>query len=261
MTLPVWRAIMEKRLTQVPAARPPDCQDEVFPGNALSQVVCELRFPIVIDLVDGLPREFQKEVRSHFPHYNRSWVLEFEPGAVDATREPRYEFLSRDKDWKVSLKPTAISLETSNYTSFNDFEKRLVAVVTAAASRLPLLFFTRIGLRYINSFPLLSESNSPDYWVNANLLAPLQLAELSGANRFWQEISGIHEAGGSYFLRHGFGVIDNLGYILDIDVSMEGVETDAAVSQVKHFKAIAKRIFLDSVSENALKWLRQFNRG
>ena len=237
--------------------RLPDAQDEVFPGNALSQVVCELRFPIVIDLIDGLPPQLQKELRTHFPHYNRSWVLEFEPGAVDATREPRYEFLSRDKDWKVSLKPTAISLETSNYISFNDFRNKLEAVVAVATSRLPLLFFTRIGLRYINSFPLSDDAKGPDYWVDPKLLAPLQLTELSAANRFWQEISGVHEAGGSYFLRHGYGILDNIGYILDIDVSMEGVEIDAAISQVERFKAIAKRIFLDSVSDNALKWLRQ----
>jgi len=241
----------------VPGNPRPASLEEVFPSNALSQVVCELRFPIVIDLIESLPLEFQKTVRPLFPHYNRNWVLEFEPGAVDATREPRYEFWSRDQTWKVSLKPTAISLEATGYTSFDEFKERLSAVIEAATSSLDLLFFTRVGLRYINNFPLPNESQAHQTWVNPRLLAPLQLEELSGANRFWQEISGDHEAGCTYFLRHGYGISEGFGYILDIDISLEGVEITSAIPEVTRFREVAKRIFLDSISEHALKWMRE----
>lgn len=230
--------------------------EEVFPNNALSQVVCELRFPIVIDLIESQPLSFQKEVRRIFPHYNRNWVLEFEPGAVDATREPLYEFESRDQAWKVSLKPTAISLEASDYKSFDEFEERLSAVLGAATSSLDLLFFTRVGLRYINHFPLSGESQVHQEWVRPQLLAPLQLVELHKVNRFWQEVRGTHETGSTYLLRHGCGISDDIDYTIDIDISLSGVETANAILEIRKFKEIAKRIFLDSISDYALNWLR-----
>jgi uncharacterized protein (TIGR04255 family) len=144
----------------------------------------------------------------------------------------------------------------TGYTCFNEFKERLSAVIEAATSSLDLLFFTRIGLRYINNFPLSSENQSQQSWVNPQLLAPLQLEELSGANRFWQEISGENEAGCAYFLRHGYGISEGIGYILDIDISLDGIEIGRAIPEVTRFREIAKRIFLDSISDYALQWLR-----
>lgn len=230
--------------------------DEIFPRNTLIQVVCELRFPAIIDLIERLPESFQNELRTHFPHYNRNWVLEFEPGAVDATREPRYDFLSRDKLWTVSLKPTAISLQTKSYSDFSEFKAKLEVMINAAKSNFELLFFTRVGLRFINKLPVKDEQRDWGHWVNPQLLAPLQLEEFTDTDRFWQEISGSRDGGTSYFLRHGLGVSDDTGYIIDIDISSEDVEIDDALGQVIKSRAIAKRIFLASISEKTLGWLR-----
>lgn len=240
---------MKKELAEAEA-------DEIFPRNNLAQVVCELRFPVILDLMESLPHGFQKDLRNSFPHYNRNWVLEFEPGAVDATREPRYEFLTRDKQWKVSLRPTAISLETLNYQSFSEFQGSLEAMFDAAKTNLDLLFFTRVGLRYINKIPAVDDSTDWTHWINPRLLAPLQLEQFGSPSRFWQELNGTVHNATSYYLRHGYGVSDRAEYIIDIDISLEGVEINSALDEITKFRSIAKRIFVASITEHTLAWLR-----
>lgn len=137
------------------------------PRNAIQVAVCELRFPTLPELEERPPVVLQKRLRKTYPHSEPGTTVSIGPLAIQ--QEKRFLFKSKRRDWTVAFRASALSIETTAYTDFLDFRARLTSLLDATTSLIDSDFFTRIGLRYINTIPISGALNG---WINPMLVAP-----------------------------------------------------------------------------------------
>ncbi len=131
--------------------------DDVHLANApLREVICQVRFPIILSIAREEPAEFQDRIRERFP------VLEIERGFAIQMKgtqpEPRidarpsiYSFHDPGKTCSASLGPDFYALSTTAYNRWQDFSENLAYLSKAVQDLYQIPYATRIGLRYINS--------------------------------------------------------------------------------------------------------------
>ncbi|MCW8933727.1 MAG: TIGR04255 family protein [Gammaproteobacteria bacterium] len=232
-----------------------------YKTNFIKTAVCELRFPTLLELENTPPIKFQTALRKQYPYYSEEHGLSIGLGSSSAGGK-RYLFESKKRDWTISLKSSSISLETNKYTDFEDFYERFDLMLKAIGNLLDTDFFTRVGLRYINSVPLPSNNmdrSDIDKWINPVLVAPLKGDELGSLKTFHCEISGSVEDGG-YTFRHGFAPPNNqdrdaLSYMLDYDYFKDGVEYDDVLAIIKKFNVQNFSFFKWSLGNKSIEAL------
>lgn len=217
---------------------PPPVNPVRYQRNFITNAVCELRFPTLLELETRAPKDFQAKIRKLYPFYENQFI---EPiGAPEgASYEQRYLFRSKDKNWTVSVSSSTISIETSHYSEFDEFFGRLSSLLESAREMIDSDFFTRVGLRYINSIPVSDES--PDGWINSDLILPLT-SGIFGAVQSSATIIQGNLKDGQYSMRHGLKSNnievekgDLLQYALDFDYYKENVEFTEVLQLVKAF--------------------------
>jgi uncharacterized protein (TIGR04255 family) len=211
-----------------PAASPrqlsvPQVAREHYARNFIRQAVCELRFPTIFEIDDKRPpAAFWNAVRRVFQTHDLINKVNLGPAKVE--HGSAHRFTSPKGRWTAVLRSSSVSLETSQYSSFEDFEQNLRVIVNAASQMIDSEFYTRIGLRYINLLPTGDEG--VDGWVNPVLVAPLVTGVLGDSSEFAGQVRGNTACGGYYF-QHGFGVDQAVnsskGYVLDFDFYCDDV--------------------------------------
>lgn len=123
----------------------------------LVRVLGQVQFTKIIKITsEAHIGDFQESVRDIYPIIDREVVqsvqLNMEGGGVSAqtAEEVIWRLFDRRKAWRVSLSPSALSLETSHYTSRQDFLERLGAIMEAFTEALRPALATRVGFRYVN---------------------------------------------------------------------------------------------------------------
>jgi uncharacterized protein (TIGR04255 family) len=228
-----------------------------FEQNFIRQVVCELRFPTNFDL-DGSrpPLDFAKAVRKDYPNYQARNEVNMGPGGV--ARANIHAFSSKGSRWTVTIRASSISLETTHYNSYADFEKRLDGVVQAAGKVVDSDFFTRIGLRYINAVPFNIEEIRE--WINPALVGPLGEGIYGVVQEHSQRVSGSLEDGGGYLFQHGVGVQEGTGkleYALDFDFFGEDIPVTEALSVARKLHANQFAMFMWSLGDKGKEFLTE----
>ena len=240
-------------------------EDSVRYGiNFIKTAVCELRFPTLLEIEDKPPIKFQSALRKHYPYYTEEHGVSLTQGAAPSSSGKRYRFESKKKDWTIALKANSISLETNSYIDFKDFYKRFQLMLDTVGGLLDTDFFTRVGLRYINSVPLPgNDMDSKDIhkWINPVLVAPLKGGELGTLTMFNSEIGG-HTDGGKYTFRHGFARgnspdKESISYMLDYDYFQDGVEYNDVYRIISEFNSQNFNLFKWSLGEESIKVLVQ----
>ncbi len=142
-------------MTKIPppfSGAPPD---EVALSRApLVRVLGQIMFPIIAKLAqqDEIAA-FQDQIRASYPLLNPEQVhhIEITPGAEPRVRaDVIWRFASADRVWRVSLSTSFVSLETTAYTSRQEFVERLTAVARALEATVDPKLVLRVGVRYIN---------------------------------------------------------------------------------------------------------------
>jgi uncharacterized protein (TIGR04255 family) len=231
----------------------PDVQEVEFERNFIKMAVCELRFPTLLEFETKPPVRLQKDLRRDYPHYEPAQSVSVGPGVVD--RETRYLFKSRKKEWTVAFRASAIALETTRYTNFEEFAQRLGNLIAKSRSLLDTDFFTRVGLRYIDEIPI--EDGELAGWVRDDLVAPLIQGVYGTVEHFLQEVRGFM-AIGRYTFRHGtVGSAQEKPkvYSLDFDFYEENVPFDSVLSRVSEFNQQSFRFFHWAIGPKALSRL------
>ncbi len=238
----------DEHVLNVPAAEPVQ-----YERNLIRQAVCELRFPILLELETEQPVALQRALRKDYPHYEAKLDLEIKPGA--ATSQRRHVFWSKKRTWAVALKPFAITVEAVVYSNFEELLSRLEKVLQAARPIIDSDFFTRVGLRYVNVIP--AAQGEIDGWVNADLIRPLANGVYGTANLYWQEIRGRTNHGG-YLFRHGYAPTEGASpkeYALDFDMYRESVEADQVSKVLSDLHADQFRFFSWSIGDKAKQYM------
>jgi len=209
----------------------PHAEPTRFAKNFLRQAVCELRFPTLFELEgERPPSSFAKALRKDYPLYQANDDLSVGVNGVDKAH--LHVFASLRPGWNVTLRAASVTLETTKYDSFENFQKRLALVVRAAAEVIDSEYFTRIGLRYINVIPVGSDRVSE--WLNPELVGLHSSEIFGGAVEFSGRIAGPAELGG-YLLNHGLaGEVSarRKEYVIDMDFFAQDVEVGDAASVI-----------------------------
>lgn len=221
-----------------------------YEKNFIRQVVCEFRFPTLFELENAQPPlAFAQALRKEYPNYSQLTGLSVNANGLEKSRG--HSFASKGNRWAVNLRASTISLETSFYNAFSDFENRLESVLSAAQKIIDTEYFTRIGLRYINSVPFKRQEIGS--WVNPVLVGPLAQGVYGDAEEYSQRVSGRTECGGFLFTH---GITRNsegahVDYLLDFDFFQEDVAVKGSMDVVKRLHTAEFSMFMWSLAEKA----------
>lgn len=142
----------------------PEVERVIYNRNPLDNVVCQLRFPVVLKIDVEIPSDFQERVRCEYPNLSESSELVFQTSPNIEEQLPsesvqqilkspgikNYEFSSEDGIWKINLTRNFMSLSTRNYHKWEEFKEELQLPLNALIDVYSPMHFTRVGLRYID---------------------------------------------------------------------------------------------------------------
>lgn len=206
-------------LPMVPPAR--------YASNFLQQVVCELRFPTLFELDTAKPPEaFARALRKAYPHHGHM-IQEVNINGGEVSRAHVHVFKSKALDWTITLRSSALTIETTRYESFEKLIERIQVLLDESGKIIDSDFFTRVGLRYINTIPFDgTKLDSLRGWIRDDFVGVLINEDLGLVHEFSSRISGSAEFGG-YLLQHGVSTnpaTNRPEYLLDFDFWRENVE-------------------------------------
>ena len=229
-----------------------------YERNFIRQAVCELRFPTLYELeAPKPPASFALALRKEYP--NQQLVEELSVGNATMSRAPMHTFKSKRQRWTVTLKAAAVLLETSHYDSFVEFKERLAAVLKAAATVIDSDFFTRVGLRYINTIPY--PNGELQDWVNPALVGPLAAGIYGDVTEHNGRVIGFTPCGG-YIFQHGLVIDGNTTkreYTLDFDLSSEDVALSETLAIVQNLHDLEFSLFKWAIGPAAEAYLGPSN--
>lgn len=120
----------------------------------LVRVLAQVRFPLIasVDKQDFIA-PFQEALRREYPvlrpEQSRGVVLG-PTGVVDTRTNNTWRFQDSKGAWRVSVASEFLALETTKYTSRDDFLERLQRVLAALRDHIDPQVIDRIGIRYID---------------------------------------------------------------------------------------------------------------
>jgi uncharacterized protein (TIGR04255 family) len=216
----------------------PEPDQSRLPRSPLDLVVCQLRFeaqPQVGDAALALAVQTALGGETRYPRLEQVQAQAFNvvlgPGVAPAMGQAPagtgWRLQSPDSRWSVSLMPNHVSLETTDYTVWDDFRDRMLELVDAAADHIAPGIEQRLGLRYIDRISEV-QARTPRDWE------PYLVPELLGLIRHDTLGTAVTAArqqllldlgeGFSCTFTHGLLPEDGerLNYLLDYDLSREG---------------------------------------
>lgn len=122
-------------------------------GAPLVRVIGQIRFPLLISVSDAeFVAPFQRAIQHRYPILRQEQITMFMmiPAGAPPTMRPAWRFTDVESRWRVSLTPEFAAIETTAYTSRDDFLKRWAEVLSALAEHVQPAQMDRLGLRYID---------------------------------------------------------------------------------------------------------------
>lgn len=235
----------------------PDISKKKYQSNFIHLAVCELRFPTLLELETKEPVKFQTAIRKEYPYYKKGKNINIEPGSENPSFETVYNFISKDLSWTIALKPSSISLETKAYENFSEFLERLLKVIDKVKPIIDTDFFTRVGLRYIDTLPV--NTDPVNEWINPDLTNQLINGELGKPVSYWQEIVG-NTFCGKYNFRHGIQNNNHNDYILDFDFYDENVELKDIRTKIQNLHDESIKLFFWSLGKKSIEYMNSKHR-
>jgi uncharacterized protein (TIGR04255 family) len=117
-------------------------------------VIVQLRFPPILSIEESsFVASFQEAVREKYPILQSEKTSRFifgPQGLMPTEPQVVWRFADLEGNWRVSLAPDFIALETISYLSRSDFLERLETVLTALDEHIKPASVERFGLRYID---------------------------------------------------------------------------------------------------------------
>jgi uncharacterized protein (TIGR04255 family) len=121
----------------------------------LVRVIAQVRFPLILSIgKKDFVGSFQEAIREEYPilQCEQTHGFAFDPQSiVPISPQVTWRFLDQANswNWRVSLAPDFVALETTAYSSRSDFLKRLNSILVKFENFKPACI-ERFGLRYID---------------------------------------------------------------------------------------------------------------
>lgn len=152
--------------------------------NYLSDVIFKINFPLILDLVDNSPKQFQSEIIGDYPILEPikqyGVKIEAKGDVFKAEKDMRtlWRFKSKDGTRFIEFDSESIALVFKKYINYHEF-KETVGKITEILYRIyPNIIVNRLGLRYINLINL--DGNDFYSWnryINNDLIKTINFIE------------------------------------------------------------------------------------
>jgi uncharacterized protein (TIGR04255 family) len=221
----------------------------------LELVVCQLRFPPILELTPNQPpKEFQKRLAKGYP-VSRQQRAGFQVAVAGAgpvlTDSAFWGFDDMESRWTVSLGNTFLSLETRHYQNFDEFIGRFMEAFGFVRELYAVEVRERLGLRYLDRLARSKQPSLPADWpsrIQPDII-PLrrlrgqdepQSGLLDGRFAFGDHVLAVRAA----FTDAGFPGATEAELALDLDcfterrAPLEGID-----NLLRQFRALSYRAF------------------
>lgn len=125
-----------------------------LPAAPLVRVLSQVRFPTVLSVESEVfVAPFQEALRQKYPLLSREQVEGFmigPTGLIPSKPQTAWRFQDLTSEWRVSLTANFVALETTKYTSRDEFMARLREVLVAAEEHIRPAVAERVGMRYLD---------------------------------------------------------------------------------------------------------------
>lgn len=140
----------------------PQVERVIYQPNSLDSVICQLRFPTILQIDQQPPATLQNRIREFYPIFKENIEAVHEINIQQPNMElnsqvinkstfiKNYQFSTFEEDYKINLTNSFIALTTTKYKRWEDFSDKLDFVCKYFIDEYKPPFFTRIGLRYVN---------------------------------------------------------------------------------------------------------------
>ncbi len=113
----------------------------------LKEVIFQLRFTPLLEIVQNLPATFHSHIRKDFPGFEENKTVSVD---LNQSLPSEYVFKSSSEKSKVALGINYVSFSTQEYTHWHAFEGTVRTSLETLKKSYGTIFVSRIGLRYIN---------------------------------------------------------------------------------------------------------------
>lgn len=140
--------------------------------------------PKMEDYIDDIMESLRSDYPDIGEYFTQSWEVNFKETGPIETRE------KRDKNWKlnnvecswgVSINENCVILQTTKYTHFDEFSKKLTKILEVICQIARIEYTKKIGIRYVDNI-FANEQLSLNRQVKDNFLSPDISNEFSPAH-------------------------------------------------------------------------------
>jgi uncharacterized protein (TIGR04255 family) len=237
----------------------------IYSKRPLEFVICQLRFPTILEIAAALPVQFQNSIRDRYPIFEEesSGIPKELAGIVaqlrlqKAVESNTYKFMTAEASRFISLSQEFVALSDQKYTRWETFRSELELAKRALEECYHPAFYSRIGLRYRNVIDKEAIGLGNTQWKDL-LQGPL--IGLLDSEDVGREIETIRtEAlisvpdvqGGHITLNHALGKTDQgkSVYVVDADFfTAERTDCNAVTPILDRFNHITGRLFRWAIS-------------
>ena len=247
-----------------------------FEINPLAEVICQLKFPTILQIGAEPPSQFQNIIREQYPLYS---ILESEPeithmlmrlqGEEKGSIGGNHKFQNENQDRTFSLTNDFIAFSVDTYKNWSEFSAELDLGREALESVYAPAFYSRVGLRYrnvINKTDLSLQDKPWERFLNPSVIGFLGNEDLrSDIIQTKGEVTiQLDIPNSTVKLRHA-SVTDgdgNEGYIIDADIyTEERTSTDEAGELLYRYNRVAGNLFQWCITEELRSALRPIGEG
>lgn len=214
--------------------------------SPLLSVTCQIQFPMILKIGQELPASFQEQLRKDYPL--------FQP-----TQDRRgYRLASQNTYQEVLLLPDSVTVMTSRYTGWSQFQAQVSGVVHALQTCYEPAFCTRTNLRFQHLLRPTLYGFTTIQWaalINAKVLGPFGIpghkGHLQGSRH--DVVVALPESSHRFRLIHGFVQYRDAGqanqpgvpaYLLDQDYfTTQRLEWADLLSTLDRFEQEAGQFF------------------
>lgn len=244
----------------------PDSPRVVFRKNPLTEVICQLRFPPILQVASEEPSAFQELIRGQYPFYEKTQAIPQQLTSLltQLSITPAlpaewiaHRFLTADRTSHISLSRDFIAVSALKYTRWENFRREIDTARKALEKIYSPAFYTRVGLRYRDIIDRRSLGLQNTAWKElfrpslSGLLGEVGIAEHLTTTQNQTQIK-LAQEDQFMLLQHGSTPLSGgeQGYAIDADFfSPSQLSGDGALDLLDRFNRIAGNFFRWAITE------------
>lgn len=258
----------------------PESPRVVYQNNPLEEVLCQLRFPAILQISTVDPAGFQNRIRDRYPLYTRQEEVGFPKEIPKEIAEvlahlpfPKpsediiHKFLIDDSSRLISLTRGFLAITDRKYRRWEDFSAEVLLAMSALEEEYHPAFYSRIGLRYVDVISRTKLGLEGEPWgslINPAVAGVLGENGVSAAVRETKsevlfELNEDPVTKGFAKLRHGLVNPQDGGdaYLFDVDFFTTERSSSTDVAGILHrFNRLAGYLFRWAITPKLAEALR-----